>query len=93
MTRSTAQAVWESHAGGARAGDIVGARWTLPRILGVLFVIGRTAYVIGAFTTIAFPDQRQLLSPVVTPLYFGEVPAIFWRLIRGEKGAPATAAP
>jgi len=61
----------------------------LPRILGVLLVIAGTAYVIGAFTTIAFPGQRQSLSRFLTPLYFGEVPIIFWLLIRGAKGAPA----
>jgi hypothetical protein len=61
----------------------------LPRVLGVLLVIAGTAYVIGAFTTIAFPGQRQSLSQFLTPLYFGEVPIIFWLLIRGAKGAPA----
>lgn len=64
----------------------------LPRTLGILLVIAGTAYVIGAFTTIAFPGQRQLISRFLTPLYFGEVPIILWLLIRGAHGVPATGA-
>jgi hypothetical protein len=31
------------------------------------------------------PQYRQVVSRFMMPLYFGEVPIIFWLLIRGAK--------
>lgn len=64
----------------------------LPRVLGLLLVVAGIGYLVGSVTTIVIPGQRQLLSRFLTPLYFGEVPIIFWLLIRGAKTPPAEAA-
>lgn len=55
----------------------------LPRILGILLVIAGVGYLVGSVTLLIAPEHRQLVTRIVMPLYFGEVPIIFWLLIRG----------
>jgi hypothetical protein len=57
----------------------------LPRILGMLLLLTGFAYVTSGVTSIVWPEYKQVLSRVMTPLYFGEVPIIFWLLIKGAK--------
>jgi Domain of unknown function (DUF4386) len=57
----------------------------IPRVLGVLLMVAGFAYVITSVTTIALPDYRHVVSQVMMPLYFGELPIIFWLLIKGAK--------
>jgi len=56
-----------------------------PRILGILLMIAGLAYVVFSVTSLVLPDYRQVVSRVMMPLYFGEVPIIFWLLIKGAK--------
>ena len=56
-----------------------------PRALGVLLIIAGFAYLTSSVTSIAFPEHRRFLSKIMMPLYFGEVPIIFWLLIKGAK--------
>ena len=56
-----------------------------PRILGILLMVAGIAYIISSFTSIALPAQRQMVSRIMMPLYFGEVPIILWLLIMGAK--------
>lgn len=56
-----------------------------PRILGILVLIAGFAYLVTSFTSIVVPAYRQVVSQVMMPLYFGEVPIIFWLLIKGAK--------
>ena len=56
-----------------------------PRILGILLMIAGFAYVTSSVTSIALPDYRRVVSQVMMPLYIGEVPIIFWLLIKGAK--------
>jgi hypothetical protein len=56
-----------------------------PRLLGLLLLIAGFAYLTTSVTTIAWPAYRQVVSQVMMPLYFGEVPIIFWLLIRGAR--------
>ena len=56
-----------------------------PRILGVLQIIAGVAYVVSSVAAIVFPDQRGAVTRVMTPLYFGEVPMVFWLLIKGAR--------
>jgi len=60
-----------------------------PRILGVLQIIAGVAYVVTSVAAIVFPDQRGAVNRVMTPLYFGEVPMVFWLLIKGAKMSEA----
>lgn len=38
---------------------------------------------ISSVTSLVLPDHRQVVSRIMMPLYFGEVPIIFWLLIKG----------
>jgi hypothetical protein len=73
-------------------GSLVMKSGFLPRVLGLLLVVAGVAYLVGGVTTIVVPRQRALLTPFLTPFYFGEVPIIFWLLIRGAKDPPSEAA-
>jgi hypothetical protein len=57
----------------------------LPKILGFLLLVAGFAYVAGSVTALVLPDHRQAASRVLMPLYFGEVPIIFWLLLMGAK--------
>ena len=57
----------------------------IPRILGILLLVAVFAFIITSITTIILPDYRQLVSKIMMPLYVGEVPIIFWLLIKGVK--------
>ncbi len=60
----------------------------LPRLLGILLLVAGVAYLTSSVTSIVLPEHREILSRIMMPLYFGEVPIIFWLLIKGAK-APA----
>jgi hypothetical protein len=62
----------------------------LPRTLGVLLLIAGVGYTVSSAAFIVMPAQRQVVSRFLMPLYFGEVPIIFWLLLRGVK-LPRTA--
>jgi hypothetical protein len=90
---------------GASLGQIVTSIWGLwlfpfgilsirsgyfPKLLGILLMAAGTAYLATCFTAILFPERLPLLSRVVMPLYFGELPIVFWMLFFGtEKVAKA----
>ena len=59
-----------------------------PRILGVLLMIAGFAYLTSSVTSMVWPEYRGVVSRVMMPLYFGEVPIIFWLLIKGAKVPP-----
>ena len=57
----------------------------IPRILGFLLMVAGFAYVMTGFASIVLPTYRQVVSQIMMPLYFGEVPIIFWLFIKGVK--------
>jgi hypothetical protein len=56
-----------------------------PRILGILLIIAGVGYLVTSATSIVLPAYRQVVSQVMMPLYFGEVPIILWLVIKGAK--------
>lgn len=92
------------HASGATVATVFWGLWLfpfgvlvirsgfLPRILGYLLMVAGFAYVASSVTTIVLPAYRHVVSQVMTPLYFGELPIVFWLLIKGAK-VPAPEAP
>ena len=58
----------------------------LPRILGILLIVAGFAYLTSGVTSIALPEYRPIVSRFMMPLYFGEVPIVFWLLIKGATG-------
>lgn len=58
----------------------------IPRVLGVLLIIGCFAYLIEHFTALLFPDIRASITPyLMVPLSAGEFSIILWLLIKGVK--------
>ncbi len=55
----------------------------LPRLLGILLIVAGIAYLTTGVTSIVLPEYRHVVSRFMMPLYFGEVPIIFWLLIKG----------
>jgi Domain of unknown function (DUF4386) len=64
-----------------------------PRILGILLMVAGFAYLTTSVTSIALPAYTHVVSQVMMPLYFGEVPIIFWLLIKGAKVPQAQVPP
>lgn len=58
----------------------------IPRILGYLMMIAGATYLANAFAVLTVPQAAPLIEKVAMPLYFGEVPIMFWLLIWGARG-------
>ena len=57
----------------------------IPRVFGFMLLVAGLAYLASSATSIVMPDYRSAVSRFVMPLYFGEVPIIFWLLIKGVR--------
>jgi hypothetical protein len=66
-------------------GSLVVKSRFLPRVLGILLLVAGVAYIVSSAVFIVMPAQRQVVSRFLMPLYFGEVPVIFWLLLKGAK--------
>jgi hypothetical protein len=69
---------------------VIKSGW-FPRILGILLMVAGFAYLAASVTSIGLPEYRQVVSKFMMPLYFGEVPIIFWLLLKGAKAPPEEA--
>ena len=56
-----------------------------PRVLGILLMFAGVAYVVSCVTSIVFPASLSVVSKVMMPLYFGELPIVIWLLVMGAK--------
>jgi hypothetical protein len=61
-----------------------------PRALGWLLFVAGTAYCVTSVTGFLWPTYRGAIFRYMTPLYMGEVPIIFWMMIKGAR-TPAAA--
>lgn len=57
----------------------------VPRLVGILLLVAGGAYIVTSFAALLYPDYRQLVTRVMMPLFFGELPVIFWLLIKGAR--------
>ena len=57
----------------------------LPRILGILIILAGVGYCATSAGSLLWPEHRGTINRYLTPLYFGELPIIFWLLIKGPK--------
>ncbi|MCJ7512096.1 MAG: DUF4386 domain-containing protein [Anaerolineales bacterium] len=57
----------------------------VPRVLGVLLVVGCFGHLLSFLSTFLFPDYNTLLIPVSQVVMIGELPIFLWLLIRGVK--------
>lgn len=56
-----------------------------PRVLGWLLIVAGFAYVVSCVTSIVFPADLPMVSKLMMPLYFGELPIVIWLLVMGAK--------
>jgi len=59
--------------------------------LGVLLMVAGIAYLASSGTSLVLPQYADAVGRFVTVLYFGELPFIFWLLIRGVRLRPSIA--
>ena len=63
----------------------------IPRILGVLLILGGVAYMIESFTQLLLPNYGTLVSRFTIIFYtIGELSMMFWLLIKGVKTKVST---
>jgi hypothetical protein len=63
----------------------------IPRIFGVLLFLNAAGYVINSLTFLLFPDYLATVSKTTMVfLFVGEIPLIFWLLIKGVKTSSVT---
>jgi len=56
-----------------------------PRALGVLLLVSGVAYIGTCVVGLVFPVQFQVIAPIVTPLYLGEVAMVLWLPLVGAR--------
>lgn len=57
----------------------------LPRFLGIWLAINGFAYVVLSFTSILFPQYKDMVYNISIPAFFGELAFALWLLIKGVK--------
>jgi uncharacterized protein DUF4386 len=60
----------------------------IPKVLGYLLILAGVAYLVGCFASILLPARGQAISLLMIPLEAGELPIIFWLLIKGTRTQP-----
>lgn len=67
-------------------GSLVYKSGFIPKIFGILLIINGAGYVINNITFMLFPELQPTVLRFIFPTYFaGELPFIFWLLIKGVK--------
>lgn len=64
-----------------------------PRVLGILLLVAGFAYLTMSVTSIVLPAYEHVVSQAMMPLGLGELPIIFWLLIKGAKVPQAQVRP
>jgi hypothetical protein len=57
----------------------------VPKVLGVLLVVGCFGHLIIFVSTFMFPDFSTILTPIGETVTIGELPIFLWLLIKGTK--------
>jgi hypothetical protein len=65
----------------------------IPRLLGVLMMMAGAAYLASSSTSLVLPRYADVVGQLAMVLYFGELPFVFWLLIRGMRLRPSVTAP
>jgi hypothetical protein len=65
----------------------------LPRVLGVLLVIGGAGYLVDSFTSFLVPSLDEEIAVVLVPAVVAEVSLALWLLVRGVRGGVHERAP
>jgi hypothetical protein len=57
----------------------------IPKVLGILLMVGCCGHLLSFLTTFLFPDSSATLMPIAEMLMIGELPIFLWFLIKGVK--------
>jgi hypothetical protein len=57
----------------------------VPKVLGVLLIVGCFGHLISFLSIFLFPGYRTILSPLGDTVMLGELPIFLWLLIKGVK--------
>jgi hypothetical protein len=60
----------------------------IPWVFGVLLMLAGVGYLVSSFTTLVLPQYAPMVSQIVGPLMFGELPIIVWLLFWGARTVP-----
>lgn len=68
-------------------GQLVYKSGFIPKIFGILLIIGGSAYVIDAFTFVLVPDYHYSVTGIIVGLTssVAEIAIVFWLLIKGAR--------
>jgi len=57
----------------------------VPKVLGVLLIVGCFGHLLSFLSTFLFPDYSAILIPISEMVMVGELPIFLWLLIKGVK--------
>jgi hypothetical protein len=57
----------------------------VPKVLGILLIVGCFGHLLSPLSTFLFPDYSAVLIPISETLMIGEGPVFLWLLIKGVK--------
>jgi hypothetical protein len=60
----------------------------IPRILGILLMVGCFAYLANSFTSLVLPQYEAAVSRWMSPIQLVEMLFMLWLLIMGAKPVP-----
>ena len=55
----------------------------VPKVLGILLIVGCFGHLISFLSIFLFPDYSTILTPIAETIMFGEMPIFLWLLIKG----------
>lgn len=55
----------------------------VPKVLGVLLIVGCFGHLLSPLSTFLFPDYSAILIPISETAMIGELPIFLWLLIKG----------
>ena len=62
----------------------------VPKVLGVLLIVGCFGHLLSFLSTFLFPDYSAILIPISEMVMVGELPIFLWLLIKGAKDQQLT---
>ena len=60
----------------------------IPKVFGVLLMLAGAGYLASSFTALVLPQYASMVSKIVSPLQFGELPIIVWLVFWGARTLP-----
>jgi hypothetical protein len=60
----------------------------VPKVLGVLLIVGCFGHLLSFLSTFLFPAYSSILTPIAEAVMVGELPIFLWLLIKGVKDKP-----